>query len=62
MTLFDLFTVNADWCTYTELTITFMHESKPKQILGLALDMAIKYSNFEVISFSKNSVLLKEPE
>lgn len=62
MTFISLYSVNADWLTFTELNITFIHEGKPVQISGEALDMAIKYSNFKVISFLKNSVILKEAE
>lgn len=62
MTFISLYSVNAEWLTFTELNITFIHEGKPVQISGEALDMAIKYSNFKVISFLKNSVILKEAE
>lgn len=62
MTFISLYSVNAEWLTNTELNITFIHEGKLVQISGEALDMAIKYSNFKVISFLKNSVILKEAE
>lgn len=53
MTFISLYSVNAEWLTNTELNITFIHEGKLVQIFGEALDMAIKYSNFKVISFLK---------
>lgn len=62
MTLLDLYSINAGWLTYTKLNITYMHECNLVQVSGGALDMAIKYSNFKVISFLENSVTLKEAE
>lgn len=62
MTLLSLYSTNAGWLTDTELNITYVHECKLVQISGGALDMAIKYSNFKVISFLENSVILKEAE
>lgn len=62
MTFLTLYSANVDWLTDTVLNITFIHDGKPVQISGEALDMAIKYSNFKVISFLKNSVILKEAE
>lgn len=62
MTLLSLYSINAGWLTDTELNITYVHEGKSVQISGGALDIAIKYSNFKVLSFLKNSVILKEVE
>lgn len=62
MTLFDLFTVNAEWHSYTELTINYNHLGGIKWDSGQALDMVYKYKNFEVLSFYKNSLSLREQE
>ena len=39
MTLFDLFTANAEWDTETELTISYNHLGDTKWDSGEALDM-----------------------
>lgn len=62
MTLFDLFTANAEWHTDTELTISYNHLGDTKLDSGQALDMVYKYKNFEVLSFYKNSLSLREQE
>ena len=62
MTLFDLFTANAEWSTGTELTISYNHLGDIKWDSGMALDMVYKYKNFEVLSFYKNSLSLREQE
>lgn len=62
MTLFDLFTANAEWDTETELTISYIHSGDIKWDSGQALDMIYKYKNFEVLSFYKNSLFLREQE
>lgn len=62
MTLFDLFTANAEWNTNTKLTITYNHLGDTKWDFGQVLDMLYKYKRFEVLSFYKNSILLREQE
>ena len=62
MTLFDLFTANAEWSTDTELTINYNHLGDIEWDSGKALDMVYKYKNFEVLSFYKNSLFLEEEE
>lgn len=62
MTLFDLFTANAEWNTDTELTISYNHLGDTKWDSGMALDMVYKYKNFEVLSFYKNSLSLRKQE
>lgn len=62
MTLFDLFVVNAEWDTKTELTISYNHLGDIKWDFGQALDIIYKYKNFEVLSFYKNSLFLREQE
>lgn len=62
MTLFDLFTANAEWNTDTVLSIRYNHLGGIKWDYGNALDMIYKYKNFEVLSFYKNSLLLSEQE
>lgn len=62
MTLFDLFTANAEWSTDTELTISYNHLGDIKWDSGQALDVVYKYKNFEVLSFYKNSLSLREQE
>lgn len=62
MTLFDLFTVNAEWDTKTELTISYKHLGDTKWDSGQALDIIYKYKNYEVLSFYKNSLFLREQE
>ena len=62
MTLFDLFTVNAEWSIDTELTINYNHLGDTKWDSGMALDMVYKYKNFEVLSFYKNSLSLRKQE
>lgn len=51
MTLFDLFTANAEWDTNTELTISYNHLGDTKWDSGQALDIIYKYEKFEVLSF-----------
>lgn len=62
MTLFDLFTANAEWDTKTELTISYNHLGNTKWDSGQALDIIYKYEKFEVLSFYKNSLFLREQE
>lgn len=62
MTLFDLFTANVEWSTDTELTISYNHLGDIKWDSGQVLDMVYKYKNFEVLSFYKNSLSLREQE
>lgn len=62
MTLFDLFTANAEWSADTELTINYNHLGDIKWDSGQALDMIHKYKNFAVLSFYKNSLFLSEQE
>lgn len=62
MTLFDLFTANAEWNTKTELTISYNHLGDTKWDSGQALDIIYKYEKFEVLSFYKNSLFLREQE
>lgn len=62
MTLFDLFTANAEWRPDTELTISYNHLGDIEWDYGQALDMIYKYKNFEVLSFYKNSLFLSEQE
>jgi hypothetical protein len=62
MTLFDLFTANAEWKPDTVLSIRYNHLGGIKWDYGQALDMIYKYKNFEVLSFYKNSLLLSEQE
>lgn len=62
MTLFDLFTANAEWDTNTELTISYNHLGNTKWDSGQALDIIYKYEKFEVLSFYKNSLFLREQE
>ena len=62
MTFLDLFTANVGWDADTELTICYIHLGDAKWDSGRALDMIYKYKNFEVISFSKNSLFLREQE
>ena len=59
MTLFDLFTANAEWDTNTELTISYNHLGDTKWDSGQALDIIYKYEKFEVLSFYKNSLFFK---
>lgn len=60
MTLFDLFTANAEWKPDTELTIRYKHLGDIELDHGQALDMVYKYKNFEVVTFYKNSLCLIE--
>ena len=62
MTLFNLFTANAEWNTKTELTISYNHLGDTKWDSGQALDIIYKYEKFEVLSFYKNSLFLREQE
>lgn len=62
MTLCDLFIANAEWDTETELTISYNHLGNTKWDSGQALDMIYKYKNFEVLSFYKDSLFLREQE
>lgn len=60
MTLFDLFTANAEWRPHTELTISYNHLGDTKWDSGYALDMIYKYKNFKVLTFCKNLLFLSE--
>lgn len=62
MTLFDLFTANTEWHPDTKLTISYEHLGDIEWDFGDALDMVYKYKNFEVLSFYKNSLFLREHE
>ncbi len=62
MTLYNLFIANAEWDTETELTISYNHLGDTKWDSGHALDMIYKYKNFEVLSFYKDSLFLREQE
>ena len=62
MTLFDLFTANEEWDTNTELYISYNHLGDIKWDSGQALDIIYKYEKFEVLSFYKNSLFLREQE
>nr|DAN53306.1 MAG TPA: hypothetical protein [Caudoviricetes sp.] len=60
MTLFDLFTANAEWDTKTELYISYNHLGDTKWDSGQAIDIIYKYKNYEVLSFYKKSLFLRE--